>query len=66
MSAEEVYILKEQNSSEINRFRPISLLNVEENILSSVMAYRFKNILPKMGTEIHRYRKEASSEFLDA
>jgi hypothetical protein len=35
-----VYIPKEQNSTTIDQFRPISLLNVEGKIFFSVMAKR--------------------------
>ncbi|GFR96248.1 polyprotein [Elysia marginata] len=38
MTAEGVYIPKEQNSKEINQFHPISLLNVEGKMIFSVMA----------------------------
>ena len=38
MSADGVYIPKERNSTEINQFRPISLLNVEGKIFFPVMA----------------------------
>ena len=40
MSADGVYIPKEQNTTEINQFRPISLLNVEGKIFFSGMASR--------------------------
>ncbi|GFO14034.1 polyprotein [Plakobranchus ocellatus] len=40
MTAEGVYIPKEKNSNEINKFRPISLLNVEGKIFFSVMTSR--------------------------
>ena len=45
MTAEGVYIPKEQNSSDINQFRPISLLNVEGKIFFSVMASRLTKYL---------------------
>ena len=45
MRAEGVYIPKEQNSSSINQFRPISLLNVEGKIFFSVMAARLTKYL---------------------
>ena len=45
MMAEGVYIPKEQNSSTINQFRPISLLNVEGKIFFSVMAARLTRYL---------------------
>ena len=47
--AEGVYIPKEQNSSEINQFRPISLLNVEGKIFFSVMASRLTKYLKDNG-----------------
>ncbi|GFO18386.1 reverse transcriptase [Plakobranchus ocellatus] len=49
MTDDGVHIPKEQNSTEINQFRPISLLNVEgkKNFLS-VMASRLTNSSPKM------------------
>ena len=49
MSADGVYIPKEQNSTEINQFRPISLLNVEGNIFFSVMASRLTKYLTENG-----------------
>ena len=49
MSAEGVYIPKEQNSSGINQFRPISLLNVEGKIFFSVMASRLTKYLTENG-----------------
>ena len=49
MSADGVYIPKEQNSTEINQFRPISLLNVEGKIFFSVMASRFTKYLTENG-----------------
>ena len=45
MKAEGVYIPKEQNSSTIGQFRPISLLNVEGKIFFSVMATRLTSYL---------------------
>lgn len=45
MLADGVYIPKEQNSSTINQFRPISLLNVEGKIFFSVMAARLTSYL---------------------
>ena len=45
MIAEGVYIPKEQNSSTINQFRPISLLNVEGKMFFSVMAARLTSYL---------------------
>ena len=49
MSADEIYISKEQNSTEINQFRPISLLNVEGKIFFSVMASRLTKCLTENG-----------------
>ena len=49
MSADGVYIPKEQNSADINQFRPISLLNVEGNILFSVMASHLTKYHPENG-----------------
>ena len=45
MMADGVYIPKEQNSSAINQFRPISLLNVEGKIFFSIMAARLTSYL---------------------
>ena len=45
MTADGVYIPKEQNSSDISQFRPISLLNVEGKIFFSVMATRLTKYL---------------------
>ena len=45
MRADGVYIPKEQNSSDISQFRPISLLNVEGKIFFSVMAARLTKYL---------------------
>ena len=44
-TADGVYIPKEQDSSSINQFRPISLLNVEGKIFFSVMASRLSTYL---------------------
>ena len=44
-TADGVYIPKEQDSSSINQFRPISLLNVEGKIFFSVMASRLSTFL---------------------
>ena len=49
MSADGVYIPKKQNSTEINQFRPISLLNVEGNIFFSFMASRLTKYLTENG-----------------
>ncbi|KAK3757186.1 hypothetical protein RRG08_063162 [Elysia crispata] len=49
MSADGVYIPKEQNSTEMNLFRPISLLNVEGKIFFSVMASRLTKYLTENG-----------------
>ena len=49
MSADGVYIPKEQNSTEINQFRPISLLNVEGKIFFSVMESSFTKYLTENG-----------------
>ena len=49
ISADGVYIPKEQNSTEINQFQPISLLNVEGKILFSVMASRLTKYLTENG-----------------
>ena len=49
MTADGVYIRKEQNSSTINQFNPISLLNVEGKIFFSVMAARLTTYLLKNG-----------------
>ena len=40
-----VYISKEQNSKDINQFRPISLLNVEGKIFFAVLASRLTKYL---------------------
>ena len=45
MRADGVYIPKEQDSTTITQFRPISLLNVEGKIFFSVMASRLTNFL---------------------
>ena len=45
MIADGVYIPKEQNSKDINQFRPISLLNVEGKIFFVVMASRLTKYL---------------------
>ena len=45
MMADGVYIPKEQNSSDISQFRPISLLNVEGKMFFSVMATRLTKYL---------------------
>ena len=49
VSADGVYIPKEQNSTEINQFRPISLLNVEGKIFFSVLASRLTKYLTENG-----------------
>ena len=49
MSADGVYIPKEQNSTEINQFRLISMLNVEGKIFFSVMASRLTKYLTENG-----------------
>ncbi|GFO17902.1 polyprotein [Plakobranchus ocellatus] len=49
MTAEEVYIPKEQDSKGINQFCPISLLNVEGKIFFSVMASRLNKYLTENG-----------------
>ena len=49
MTAEGVYIPKEQNSTDINQFRPISLLNVEGKIFFSIMAARLTSYLTENG-----------------
>ncbi|GFO24220.1 reverse transcriptase [Plakobranchus ocellatus] len=49
MTAEGVYIPKEQDSRGINQFRPISLLNVEGKIFLSVMASRLTKYLTENG-----------------
>ena len=49
MTAEGVFIPKEQNSTEINQFRPITLLNVEGKIFFSVMASRLTKYLTENG-----------------
>ncbi|GFN88311.1 reverse transcriptase [Plakobranchus ocellatus] len=49
MTAEKVYIPKEQESKLINQFRPISLLNVEGKIFFSVMASRLTKYLTENG-----------------
>ncbi|GFO23739.1 reverse transcriptase [Plakobranchus ocellatus] len=49
MTAEGVYILKEQDSRGINQFRPISLLNIEGKIFFSVMALRLTKYLTEKG-----------------
>ena len=45
MIADGVYIPKEQNSKDINQFRPISLLNVEGKIFFAVLASRLTKYL---------------------
>ena len=45
MCADGVYIPKEQNSTDLNQFRPISLLNVEGKIFFAVMASRLTEFL---------------------
>ncbi|GFO45207.1 reverse transcriptase [Plakobranchus ocellatus] len=49
MTAEGVYITKEQDSRGINQFRPISLLNGEGKIFFSVMASRLTKYLTENG-----------------
>ncbi|GFO27371.1 reverse transcriptase [Plakobranchus ocellatus] len=49
MTAEGVYIPKEQDSRGINQFRPISLLNVECKLFFSVMASRLTKHLTENG-----------------
>ena len=49
MSADGVYITKEQNSTEINQFQPMSLLNVEGKIIFSVMASLLTKCLTENG-----------------
>ena len=49
MTADGVYIPKEQNSTEINQFQPMSLLNVEGKIFFSVMASRLTQYLTENG-----------------
>ena len=49
MSADGVYIPKEQISTETNQFRPISLLNVEGKIFFSVMASRLTKYVTENG-----------------
>ncbi|GFO40953.1 reverse transcriptase [Plakobranchus ocellatus] len=49
MTAEGVYIPKEQDSKGINQFRPISLLNVEGKIFFSIMASRLTKYLTENG-----------------
>ncbi|GFO07105.1 reverse transcriptase [Plakobranchus ocellatus] len=49
MTAEKVYIRKEQDSKGINQFRPISLLNVEGKIFFSIMASRLTKYLTENG-----------------
>ncbi|GFN92197.1 LOW QUALITY PROTEIN: reverse transcriptase [Plakobranchus ocellatus] len=49
MTAEGVYIPKEQDSRGINQFRPLSLLNVEGTIFFSVMAPRVTKYLTENG-----------------
>ena len=47
--AEGVYIAKEQNSTELGQFRPISLLNVEGKIFFSIIAQRLTSFLMENG-----------------
>ena len=47
--ADGVYIPKEQNSTEIGQFRPISLLNVEGKIFFAVLAKRLTDFLLRNG-----------------
>ncbi|GFN88527.1 reverse transcriptase [Plakobranchus ocellatus] len=49
MTAEGLYIPKEQDSKGINQFRPISLLNVEGKIVFSIMASRLTKYLTENG-----------------
>ena len=49
MSAERVYIPKEQNSDNTNEFQPISLPNVEGGIFFLVMASRLTKYLTENG-----------------
>ncbi|GFN79043.1 polyprotein, partial [Plakobranchus ocellatus] len=49
MTAEGVYIPKEQDSKGINQFRPISLLNVEGKIFFSIVASRLTKYLTENG-----------------
>ncbi|GFN73711.1 tetratricopeptide repeat protein [Plakobranchus ocellatus] len=49
MTADGVYIPKEQDSKGINQFRPISLLNVEGKIFFSSMASRLTKYLTENG-----------------
>ncbi|GFR87598.1 reverse transcriptase [Elysia marginata] len=49
MNAEGVYIPKEQNSKEINQFRPMPMLNVEGKIFFSFMATRLTQCLIENG-----------------
>ncbi|GFO40442.1 polyprotein [Plakobranchus ocellatus] len=49
MTAEGVYITKEQDCKGINQFRPISLLNVEGKIFFSIMASRLTKYLTENG-----------------
>ncbi|GFO24927.1 reverse transcriptase [Plakobranchus ocellatus] len=49
MTAEGMYIPKEQDSKGINQFRPIPLLNVEGKIFFSVMASRLTKYLTENG-----------------
>ncbi|GFO36627.1 LOW QUALITY PROTEIN: polyprotein [Plakobranchus ocellatus] len=49
MTAEGVYIPKEQDSKGINQFRSISLLNVEYKIFFSIMASRLTKYLTENG-----------------
>ena len=44
-----VYIPKEQNSSDIGQFRPISLLNVEGKMFFAVLAKRLTRYLLSNG-----------------
>ena len=49
MSSDGVYIIKEIKLTEINHFRPISLMNVDGKIFFSVMASRSKKYLTENG-----------------
>ena len=49
MTAEGVYIPKEQIPTEINQYRPISLLNIEGEIFFSGMASRLTKYLTENG-----------------
>ena len=47
--AEGIYIPKEENSSEIGQFRPISMLNIDGKIMNGILAKRVVDFIQKNG-----------------